>query len=37
MENERLENNKVKIFAFGKQKDGKQRWKTRLNTYLQVR
>jgi len=35
MENEGMENNKA--FAFGKQKDGKQKWKTRLSIYLLVK
>jgi hypothetical protein len=37
MENKGMENNKVKKMTFGKQKDGKQKWKTRLNTYLLVK
>ena len=35
MENKRMENNKTLVF--GKQKDGKQKWKTRHSIYLQVK
>lgn len=36
MENKGMENNEVKKTS-GKQKDGKQRWKTIHNIYLQVK
>jgi hypothetical protein len=37
MDNKRMENNeKSKVFS-GKQRNGKQKWKTNLNTFLQVK